>query len=520
MIALLKERQERLPDLIRGHAPSLRSKASIPGWRFPWTNVRKCGNLLGHLYARAECASVDASVGLVEAARERRENTPRSRERWVAGGLSLAFLAASAVCLAWLPPGDTDVALVVALVVVYAIVSTVEFEVGNGYSVPEPLVFVPMLFMVPLRLVPFMVAAGFILAGLHRWRRRETSIERLLAGVSDAWFALGPVIVLGIAEPSGGPSFAHIELYVLAFAAQVVLGTVAAAVKEGFGHGVPVSHVLNGARRSYQIDAALWPLGLMVAFGATDHPAAIVTIVPLIWLLHTFSQERKQRYAGSLELNRAYRGTVMLLSDVVEAEDNYTAEHCRSVVEMVTEVAEEMHIPQAARQELEFAALLHDVGKIAVPKEILNKPSKLTDEEFEIIKRHTIEGQEMLDRVGGLLGRVGTIVRSCHERWDGKGYPDGLAGAEIPLAARIVFACDAYNAMTTDRPYRKSMGREAALVEMRDNSGTQFDPRCVTALERVVMRKAEFPHLVHTAPADEVAAALGIVAPAHERIAS
>ena len=103
--------------------------------------------------------------------------------------------------------------------------------------------------------------------------------------------------------------------------------------------------------------------------------------------------------------------------------------------------------------------MLHDVGKIAIPKEILNKPAKLTDEEFAVMKTHTIEGQFMLDRVGGLLGRVGEIVRACHERWDGKGYPDGIAGEQIPLAARIVFACDAYNAMTSDRVYRKALTR-------------------------------------------------------------
>jgi HD-GYP domain-containing protein (c-di-GMP phosphodiesterase class II) len=476
---------------------------------------------VGHIYARAERASVDSSVGLVEAARERRGDAPQSRERWIAGGMSVAFVLASAACLVWLPPTGTDVTLVAALVALFAVASNVEFEIGNGYAVPEPLVFVPMLFMVPLSLVPVMVAAGIILAGIPRWRRREATAERILVGVADAWFAFAPVIVLGIAGAAADPSLQHVETYVLAFAAQVLVGTVAATVKEGVGHGVRVSEVVKGALWSYHIDAVLWPLGLMVAIAATDHPLAVVTILPLLWLLHTFSQERKQRYAASVELSRAYRGTVMLLSDVVEAEDNYTAEHCRSVVELVTEVAEELRIPRAARQELEFAALLHDVGKIAVPKEILNKPSKLTDEEFEIIKRHTIEGQVLLDRVGGLLGRVGKIVRSCHERWDGKGYPDGIAGEEIPLAARIVFACDAYNAMTTDRPYRKAMSRDAALAEMRDNSGTQFDPRSVIALERVVMGKVEYPQLVPpVAPVEEVAAALGLAAPAHERIAS
>jgi HD-GYP domain-containing protein (c-di-GMP phosphodiesterase class II) len=150
-------------------------------------------------------------------------------------------------------------------------------------------------------------------------------------------------------------------------------------------------------------------------------------------------------------------------------------------------------MPAAVRQELEIAALLHDVGKITIPNEILNKPSKLTDEEFDLMKTHTVEGQALLDRVGGRLARVGEIVRSCHERWDGRGYPDGLCGEEIPVAARIVFCCDAYSAMTTDRPYRKAMSQEAAIEELRTNSGTQFEPRVVAAMERVVWAFESMP---------------------------
>ena len=109
--------------------------------------------------------------------------------------------------------------------------------------------------------------------------------------------------------------------------------------------------------------------------------------------------------------------------------------------------------------------------------------------------------------MGGLLGRVGKIVRSCHERWDGKGYPDGLAGEEIPLAARIVFCCDAYNAMTTDRPYRKAMRREDALAEIRDNAASQFDPTVAAALERVVMNDERYPRLVEGVAASHTIAA-------------
>ena len=102
------------------------------------------------------------------------------------------------------------------------------------------------------------------------------------------------------------------------------------------------------------------------------------------------------------------------------------------------------------------------------------------------MKTHTIEGQFMLDRVGGLLGRVGEIVRSCHERWDGRGYPDGLAGTDIPFHSRIVFCCDAYNAMTSDRVYRRAKTSKEAMDELERNSGTQFDPQIVEAVSRVI----------------------------------
>ncbi len=254
--------------------------------------------------------------------------------------------------------------------------------------------------------------------------------------------------------------------------------------------GVSLRQNLLASLWIYRVDAVLWSIGLMIGIVAFDHPAAVITAGPLVWLLGTFARERKERYSAALELNRAYRGTVMLLSDVVEADDNYTADHCRGVVTLVNAVADELEIDPEARQELEFVALLHDVGKIVIPKEILNKPGALSDDEFELMKTHTIEGQVLLDRVGGLLGRVGAVVRSCHERWDGHGYPDGLSGYEIPLAARIVFACDAYNAMTTDRPYRAAMSQETAVEELWANAGSQFDPRVVAALAAVIRRGA------------------------------
>ena len=151
-------------------------------------------------------------------------------------------------------------------------------------------------------------------------------------------------------------------------------------------------------------------------------------------------------------------------------------------------VADELGLDARERRAVEFVALLHDVGKVRIPKEIINKPGALTDEERAIINMHTIEGEHMLKKVGGLLGEIGTIVRSCHERWDGGGYPDGLAGGDIPLIARIVACCDAFNAMTTDRPYRAALPLGEALAELERGSGGQFDPAVVEALHRSLRR--------------------------------
>jgi HD-GYP domain-containing protein (c-di-GMP phosphodiesterase class II) len=172
----------------------------------------------------------------------------------------------------------------------------------------------------------------------------------------------------------------------------------------------------------------------------------------------------------------------MLLGDVVEADDAYTGSHSRDVVTLVLDVADRMGLDANQRRDAEFAALLHDIGKINIPAEIINKPAKLTSDEWELMKTHTLEGERLLSQVGGILGNVGRIVRSCHEDWDGTGYPDGLAAEQIPLVARIVRACDAFSAMTTDRSYRKSQSVEDALAELHRCAGSDFDPAVVNAL--------------------------------------
>lgn len=424
--------------------------------------------------------------------RERRPQPMQPRERTVAGAIALGLLVAC-VGLTFLLPsaGETDPLVVIALLAAFAVASRVEFEIGPIIAVPVQLVFVPMLFLVPLPLVPLLVAAGFLAGEAPDFIRGRTHRDRWLHCVGDAWFAIGPVLVIGLLA-SGHPTVDDAPVYALALVAQVTFTLLRDGLWSFAVRAVSLRETLRLVVWIGWIDALLSPVAFVAAGVASDNPAVALAVAPLLWLLRVFAKERSERYAAALELQQTYRGTVMVLSDVVEADDNYTASHCRSVVELSLATADELGLDREQRQDLETAALLHDVGKIAIPKEILNKPAKLTDEEFELMKSHTLEGQALLDRVGGRLARVGEIVRSCHERWDGRGYPDGLHGEDIPLAARIVFCCDAYSAMTTDRPYRAAMSCEDAVAELKTHAGTQFEPRVADAVCRVVASDASF----------------------------
>ena len=424
---------------------------------------------------------------LVGEARERELRAMPTRERLVAGGIAITFGVAALIVALTVPTNrDADPLVLMALVGVLALARRIRFEVGTAEATADQLAFIPLLLIAPLPLVPVLVAAAYVLARIADVSRGQMHPDRWLYFVGDAWHSIPTVAVVAALAP-GPVSSEHLGVYALALAAQIAGGLVTLMINDSLIHGFKPRDVFNlTMAHSLRIDLALTPLALMIAAVVAREPIALLGAVPFLWLMRLFSDERRERYAAALELNQAYRGTVMVLSDVVEAEDNYTASHCRSVVELAAAVADELGMGYEKRQELEIAALLHDVGKIAIPNEILNKPAKLTDEEFALMKTHTIEGQALLDRVGGRLAKVGAIVRSCHERWDGRGYPDGLAAEDIPEAARIVFCCDAYSAMTTDRPYRKAMPVDEAVAELRTNSGTQFEPRVVDALVAVV----------------------------------
>jgi HD-GYP domain-containing protein (c-di-GMP phosphodiesterase class II) len=179
-------------------------------------------------------------------------------------------------------------------------------------------------------------------------------------------------------------------------------------------------------------------------------------------------------------LERTFLSTVESLANALEAKDEYTGDHARALAEMALAVGAEVGLSGERLKMLELAALFHDIGKIGVPSEIIRKPGPLSAVEKTIVRRHPEIGEQILAPVP-FLQPIRHMIRACHERWDGKGYPDGLTGEGIPLEARIVFVCDAYHAMTTDRPYRSALPENEAVRRLRRGAGRQFDPHIVHA---------------------------------------
>jgi putative nucleotidyltransferase with HDIG domain len=430
---------------------------------------------------------------LLEGAEESPSRSLSRRERVVEWLFAATFLvAAIEMALLLDAKRSLSVGTTLALLGAYAIASRVRFSDGSGYTVPTELVFVPMLFLLPTPSVPLLVAGGMLLGNLPDYLRGRTKPERIVLSLGDSWHAVPPVLVLVLAGAQTlGPE--HWAIYLVALLTQFAGDFVISTAREWITVGTSPNVQARLLAWVYMVDLLLAPIGLLAALATEEFPFAFLLVMPLAALLAIFSRERTARLRHGVELSRAYHGTALLLGDLIGADHEYTGSHTRSVVALSLEVAAELGMDERDRQQVELGALLHDVGKIAIPNEIINKAGPLDPNEWTIVKTHTIEGQKMLDRVGGLLRDIGHVVRSSHERWDGRGYPDGLAGADIPAAACVVSCCDAFNAMTTTRSYRAAMSMADALSELRANAGTQFSPAVVEALVRVVERAKAGP---------------------------
>jgi diguanylate cyclase (GGDEF)-like protein len=205
-------------------------------------------------------------------------------------------------------------------------------------------------------------------------------------------------------------------------------------------------------------------------------------------LLGGLAQQAKLAIANASSyegLERTFVSTVEALANALEANDEYTSKHARWITDLSLRVGRELGLDERALKRLELGALLHDIGKIGIPSDVLSKPGRLTAVERKLVQTHPELGERIIAPIDRLQ-EVRPIVRHCHERWDGQGYPDGISGDEIPLESRIIFVCDAYHAMTTDRPYRHRLSHREAVRRLAEGAGSQFDPNVVEVALRIL----------------------------------
>ena len=440
----------------------------------------------GSTMMRIDSYETPDAESLLQLGRERHAAGVESRRLLITEAAAATAFVVAAGTLAAFGTAARSLSLpaLVATAVAFLVASQVQYSVGSAWTAPVQLVFVPMLFLLPTPYVPLIVGAVWVVGQLPQAVTGHLTAARALARVADNFYTLGPALVLVL---FGGQvfSWSNWALFILAFLAQIVFDAGTGLGRTWFAERVPPGVQLP-MLWLYLSDACLSCVGLLVAASAVTQPALVLLTVPLIGVLWLLARDRRQRLEYSLALSTAYHGTATLLGYVVEADDQYTGAHSRDVVDLSRTTAALLGLGAAQRRAVAFVAMLHDVGKIFVPKEILNKPGELDTYQWEIMRRHTVNGERILKQVGGAYSRIARCVRATHEHFDGHGYPDGLAGESIPIEARVVSACDAYSAMTTNRPYRAAMSIDEALDELHHAAGTQFDPEVVSALAEVV----------------------------------
>ena len=322
--------------------------------------------------------------------------------------------------------------------------------------------------------------------------RRQSLIKRVFNGAQFALaaYAAGHVyLLLGgtVGEPGREDFPAIVVPYVAAVLAHSLINSALIAVlmwtlgdlwpqgPRGRFHWRPLLAV-ELSSMGYQM------LGLAIAavWGGLGLVAPLLVLLPMFIARWTFAQQQDEV--------RAHEATLATLCQAVETKDYYTRGHCMRVAEGAAMIARELGMPAERVQKIRYAGMLHDIGKLGVPTRVLQKTGKLTDEEYATIKLHPTRGYEIVREIS-FLDEALAGIRHHHERLDGRGYPMGLVGMEIPESARIISVADVFDCLTSTRSYRKAWSVEEAIVELRACAGTQFDPRMVEALVRAVERE-------------------------------
>lgn len=346
---------------------------------------------------------------------------------------------------------------------------------GGVVSVSFASMFASILLFQPFLVILITVAGDFF--SLRKGRSRPQYIFNaaqlaLTSGLSAVVFRLinpeGLVV-------SGRYFLAVLATLLFCFVANSAMFTIVLAI---VNREKPYSIWLTNVKWATPNFLSMAPLGILISFIyiRIGFWGLVLFLVPLAFARHSF-----QSY---MDMRQAFMDTILSLSKIIDAKDPYTRGHSARVAQYAVALARHMKWPEDRVDLFQYIAMIHDIGKVGIPEAILKKPEKLTALEFEEMERHALIGGDVIKNIT-FLKEGAAIIRHHHERWDGTGYPNGLQGENIPLGSRILAVADSFDAMVSDRPYRKALPLVAALEEIRSRSGSQFDPQVVQAFEEL-----------------------------------
>ena len=362
----------------------------------------------------------------------------------------------------------------------------IDFRTGSGRPAKSSLAFLPFLAAVvvfPPRTAVLLVA---VVVAVSQFALRRNDFVRAIFNISQGVVAaaLGAHAYALLSNAQDRSEISFLGFIILAgafFATNVFLSSAALSLIRGQPVRMMMHQVAGGKGANLWYDLLASPIALVPAALYAEYQAGGLIIIVLPLLLIRYS------YLGKVQLEAANRDLLKVLVKAIETRDPYTSGHSVRVANLARAIAEDLQLSPRQIDRIETAALLHDIGKIdSVYEAVIRKPYELNPDERELIRTHATKGADLLDSLTSVNTEVIRAVRHHHERYDGSGYPAGLAGDEIPVAARIIMMSDSIDAMLSDRPYRKALSIEKTRLELVRCSGTQFDPNIV----QVVLQKS------------------------------
>ncbi len=371
----------------------------------------------------------------------------------------------------------------------------------GGYVTVSYPIFLTSLILFPLGVtLTAMALSGLLIFGKvaseQPFYKRVFNASQYVLSLATAYWVMN----FFNSSPIQFDSISLILYLVAAFVYMIMNMTIIAIIIGMVSNKSPWSIFVSNIRWSVPNFIALVPLGFLLTLLYKNWGALglLLLFIPLLISRHSF-----QLY---IDMRENYLNTVEALVQALEAKDTYTSGHSARVGKFAVAIAEELEMSDDKIESLKYAAVLHDVGKIGVSEIILNKEGKLLDSEWEVIRSHPVMGQTIIKSIKFLFD-IGQVVRHHHERFDGNGYPDGIKGVDIPIESRIIAVADTYDAITSDRSYRKGSTHDEALAELKRVAGSQLDPEIV----KIFCKAVTYEMAARTEDADhgQIAESLG-----------